>query len=456
MLTFERRHAGGELGVSFALAVLLHALFIAFVLPTLLAPPEDLDLTRAEPKAPADAEQEMRVTMRVVDIEEPVEQPPEPPEELEIEEPEPEEPPEEVVEPDDTLQRKTVQQVTNEERPTEADYVSDQDNKVDEQTRATETTLDEVIPSDEPPPEETADAGAPDPTDERSEVEEDPTPQEVAMNVPTPRERRPAQPPPEEQTTPEQEQAEAEVEPEQARPTSEDGARPDVVTPESPVVRKKPREESSPKQVDPRKLFGPPSVADYERVFGDDPPEVKAPGKKRRRMFSNFAARKKALRGSLENMIPEIKPGNHTAVNAHRSVYAGYIGAMHRRIHRRWAHEFLTMIDTRYPMSHPLQDPTLSTKLEFVIDAESGEFDAVNIVESSGELLFDAEAVDTAWSIGRRPNPPPPIISPNGKVYIHWTFWRDGRQCGVFGVSVLLLQAGRDGVTRKVRTTRPD
>ena len=28
--------------------------------------------------------------------------------------------------------------------------------------------------------------------------------------------------------------------------------------------------------------------------------------------------------------------------------------------------------------------------------------------------------------------------SPDGKAYIHWTYWRDQRQCGVFGVKVFI------------------
>ena len=113
------------------------------------------------------------------------------------------------------------------------------------------------------------------------------------------------------------------------------------------------------------------------------------------------------------------------------------------------------MIDTQYPRSHPLQNPNLSTTLEFVIDARSGEFEAVTIVKGSGEMLFDAEAISVAWAIGPRPNPPPQIVSPNGKIYVHWTFWRDGRQCGVFGASIYLMLTDSEGRVMKTRTDMP-
>ena len=208
---------------------------------------------------------------------------------------------------------------------------------------------------------------------------------------------------------------------------------------------------------DPKKLFNGPSVDEFERVMGEpsEAPqdnENQEQEKKRRRLFAHYAEKQKLIKGSLENMISEIKPGNHTSVNAHRSVYVGYINALHRRIHERWANEYLMMLDTSYPRDSPLHDPDLNTTLEFIIAADSGEFEAVNVVKSSGQMLFDAEAVSTAWSIGKRPNPPSQIISANGKVYVHWNFWRDGRQCGVMHASIYLLDVAEDGTVRKEQT----
>jgi TonB family protein len=154
-------------------------------------------------------------------------------------------------------------------------------------------------------------------------------------------------------------------------------------------------------------------------------------------------------------MIYEVKPGNHTSVNAAPAVYAGYMAALHRKIHQRWP-AYLVSLDTSYPASHPLQRSTLQVTLEFVIEAKTGEFKAVNIVQSSGEMMFDAEAIDTALTIGKQPNPPPQIVSPDGRVYVHWNFWRDGRQCGLFGATIYIVHRDALGNPLPFEADDPD
>ena len=449
VLQLEYQQSQTPLVVAIGAALVVHGLFFVFALPQLLkADPQDAPQEKA-----AKAPEEMRVTVRSMPRPEPEprekEEEPEPkPAEPEPVEPEPEVKVAEVI----PIDRKVVEQVTNAQRPTEAQFVSDKDNKTARETRAKETTMKEVLPSDTPTPE-LEDTGSPDPDVERDSKDEDPAQASEALAMAV---KQPTSSPRDERErardTPEQK-----TQPSEARPPEEDGQlKPDEQT-ESPVIKQKPTDGPRAK-VDPKRLFGPPSVSDYERVFGKEAPTPKSAGdgKKRRRLFANHAEKQRALKGSLENMIPEIQPGNHTSVNAHRSVYVGYINALHRRIHARWAGRFLIMLDTQYPRSHPMQDPTLGVTLEFVIDAKTGEFEEVTVVQTSGQLQFDAEAITTAWAIGPRPNPPPQIVSQNGKIYVHWTFWRDGRQCGVFGASIYLMLKDKDGNTFRSQTDMPE
>ena len=62
-----------------------------------------------------------------------------------------------------------------------------------------------------------------------------------------------------------------------------------------------------------------------------------------------------------------------------------------------------------------MNDPTLNTLLEFVIRADDGEVESVNIVRSSGQLRFDAQAVAIAHSIGPHPEAPSELVSPDGR-----------------------------------------
>lgn len=454
----RRRQHWGPLLVAFIAAIALHVavMGLALMLNTLFedttpdAPP-----VTAKPKAPA--EPELRIqTISEEQLAQLLKKQPEPKPEAPPK-PEPEPPKETPPPPQPELNKKVVIQETNEQKPTKADYLSEQANKTEQETRAKQTTMKDVLPG-KPAPEPEDDAGQPDPDPQRDKRDEDAKeatkkPTEIAMSVPNPKPAKDLSAP--------QENAPNKTAPpnttQEPIKESEDGPmvykdfrknkndQQDFVDPDAqdtPLVKRSdPQQKPQTGQPNPSKIFNAPNVAEYERAFGkqDDAPLTEQPTNKRRRMFSNIKRRQQNLRASLENMIPEIAPGNHTSVNAHPAVYAGYMASLHRKIHDRWANDYLLSIDTSYPRSHPLQNPALHVLLEFVILAETGKFEAVNIVQSSGELLFDAEAVDTAWAIGDKPNPPPQIVSPNGKIYIHWNFWRDGRQCGVFGASVFLL-----------------
>lgn len=458
MLTpLQQRHNSASLWLGLIAALCVHGVLILLVLPLVMPDPEQVErdveemLAQKEPlEVKEDFPEEIRVTLRTIEFKDI--KPPEPKEEEPKEKEEEPKPPEPI-----PIDRKTVEQVTNEEKPVDAKFVSEQANKTEKETRAVETTMRDVLPSNETTPEQ-EDVGSTDPDVERSDRDEDPekTSQELAMAV-KPAEQDPSLDPPMPEAfdppTTKNEPIE-DTPPESERPPSPDG----LFKPSSP--QKKPvadntNPDGAPKKVDPRKLFGQPSMSDFEKVLGEpnvDPKSEEKKGKKRRRLFSNFEENQKRLKGSLENMITEIQPGNHTSVNAERAVYVGYINALHRRIHERWANDFLMTIDTTYSRSSPLQNPTLNTTLEFVIEAKSGKFEAVNIVRSSGELMFDSEAINTAWNIGKRPNPPPQIVSGNGKVYVHWNFWRDGRQCGVMTASIYLLTEDEDGNAIKSET----
>src|SRR5690606_13485634 len=63
----------------------------------------------------------------------------------------------------------------------------------------------------------------------------------------------------------------------------------------------------------------------------------------------------------------------------------------------------------------------------------------VQMVNTSGITTFDAEAIRIAWEAGPKEPVPTSMLSPNDRAYLHWSFWRDQRQCGTFGVEVYVL-----------------
>ena len=68
-----------------------------------------------------------------------------------------------------------------------------------------------------------------------------------------------------------------------------------------------------------------------------------------------------------------------------------------------------------------------------------GTVDKVTVIRPSGYLPFDVAAIDVVYSAGPYADPPRAIRSRNGKIYVHWTFHRDERQCATSGVDYFIL-----------------
>jgi TonB family protein len=129
---------------------------------------------------------------------------------------------------------------------------------------------------------------------------------------------------------------------------------------------------------------------------------------------------------------------------SHSKEVEEYLALMHKEIHPLWAHGYLLRLDTIYrkPGSR-LDNSNLEAVLEITLNSV-GTVTDVRVVKSSGISDYDSAAIDVAWHSSPQIAPPHVMISKNGKSYVHWTFWRDGRQCGVFGVKVFKL----DGTSR--------
>jgi outer membrane biosynthesis protein TonB len=199
------------------------------------------------------------------------------------------------------------------------------------------------------------------------------------------------------------------------------------------------------KPVDIQKLFNVPMAA-MESPLGRREQAARAALTAKdanKKVLADFDARDKAFRGALESFASEVAVGNHTGVNAYSDSAKFYLERIHQKIHRRWADGYLPYLDSSVPMGSPLRNPNLNTKLEMVIDGATGVVEKVSIVNTSGELMYDSEAIIIAQTIGPHGLAPDDATSPNGKVYIHWNFWRDSRQCGIFGAEMFIVN--KDG-----------
>lgn len=129
-------------------------------------------------------------------------------------------------------------------------------------------------------------------------------------------------------------------------------------------------------------------------------------------------------RSAIENYVTTVKPGNQTALNAARVPFATYLNTIHNRIHPIFADSFLGSLDG-LPSSHPLANPRLVTHLEIVVGPKNGEIVKMGVVKASGVTAFDVAALDSVKRASPFGPAPSAIVSTDGNVYLHWEFHRD-------------------------------
>jgi hypothetical protein len=137
--------------------------------------------------------------------------------------------------------------------------------------------------------------------------------------------------------------------------------------------------------------------------------------------------REKFVMAQLENYLPEIKPGNQTALSTAADPFAKFLHQMHLRIHKKWGDGALRDFDGMGG-TNPINNPTLQVTLEIVINAD-GTLEKAAPMGSSGYLGYDMAAITAVFDAGPFPVPNENIRSYNGKTYVRWTLHRDNRQC---------------------------
>lgn len=427
-MTFERADDTWGRSLGFAVVSIAAHVLLALLLRPLLPRPTPPDET--------DAPSEQPFEVGVVQDPDPQESPdePEPPEppptKPKPEKPKPEPQKKQQPRKRNKLNRKTVDQQTNQKNPEEAEFLSNEANQVDKQRRARETT-NQDRPSGQKTPgqkaESEVESGAKSPRaglKAKAPDSTSPKPPDSPRPPPKPKQRQRRESTPRaEESKPKPPSKPTETKPSPKQAESTDGS-----------------ESSDPKR--PRKPLPMPTASDYEKIFDESDASSNSSSRARanegvgHEMFQRIEKSKGSLKATLENYITEVKPGNHTSVNAKVDKAASYINEIHRKIHPRWGGNYLPSLAARFGPGHPMNDPNLNTELEFVIDGDTGELKTVNIVESSGQTMFDSEAILISEQVAPHSAPPDAIVSPDGNVYMHWNFWRDQRQCGTFGVSV--------------------
>lgn len=137
-----------------------------------------------------------------------------------------------------------------------------------------------------------------------------------------------------------------------------------------------------------------------------------------------------------------VRVGNQRPLNSAALAFAKYLNAMHNRIHPIFTDGSLSRLDALRP-NDPLNDTTLMTRLELVIDGNTGSLVKQTVVRTSGLSGFDTLAMDAVTRSAPFEPASGALWSSDGNVYVHWEFRRDPVfGCSTMHVRPFLLQMG--------------
>jgi len=148
-----------------------------------------------------------------------------------------------------------------------------------------------------------------------------------------------------------------------------------------------------------------------------------------------------------------VRAGDEPAVQGEESALP-YLRALHGKVHRLWADNFLAMATAQLPKDHPINVPSREVALDVVLSA-AGKLLDVRVAKTSGSAEFDASAVDVIKASVPFDAAPDEILSDDGKVRVLWTLARDDRRCSGLAINrrelsladavKAMVAQGRDG-----------
>jgi len=154
--------------------------------------------------------------------------------------------------------------------------------------------------------------------------------------------------------------------------------------------------------------------------------EIRADGERRRSKHQGSwkAVGIERWRPAIENYVATVKLGNQTALNTAAAPFATYLNRIHNRLHPIFAVNYLGFLDG-LPGSAGLHDKDMKTNLEIVLSQSNGSIVKMGVTHTSGVTAFDISALESVQRASPFGAPPQSIVSPDGNVYLHWEFHRN-------------------------------
>lgn len=171
--------------------------------------------------------------------------------------------------------------------------------------------------------------------------------------------------------------------------------------------------------------------------------EIQADGERRRSKHQGSwkAVGIERWRPAIENYVATVKLGNQTALNTAAVPFAAYLNRIHNRLHPIFAVGYLGFLDD-LPGSAGLHDKDMKTDLEIVLSQSNGSIVKMGVTKTSGVTAFDISALESVQRASPFGAPPAAIVSPDGNVYLHWEFHRNPLYaCSTFFARPYIIKA---------------
>jgi hypothetical protein len=141
-----------------------------------------------------------------------------------------------------------------------------------------------------------------------------------------------------------------------------------------------------------------------------------------------------------------------------------YLRKLHAHVHKRWADNFLALIQQNLGLENPLNDPARVAEADVIISAK-GKLLSATISKGSGFAGFDDAVIEVLKDAVPFPVPPVASRSDDDNLHLHWAFARDERRCSGVVVAHVddplaiaipkLMKAGRrDEIVARIAAAR--
>ncbi len=128
-----------------------------------------------------------------------------------------------------------------------------------------------------------------------------------------------------------------------------------------------------------------------------------------------------AVGGARADQIPGVQLGTQTWLNSRQFKYASFWNRIRSLAGQAWEPLVRRAMRIHDPEGHQAGGDAKVSVVGVTLDGE-GQVQGVEVTRSSGREYLDRAALNAFREVGRFPNPPPPLVGPDGHIRFEFAF----------------------------------